>query len=59
MWDDTRLGLSHLTGFLKLAIVSNLAWVRQSAKFFGPLVPAQMHVFALDELEDAKAWIVS
>ncbi len=59
LWDDTRLGLSHLTGFSKLAIVSDLAWVRQSAKFFGPLVPAQLHVFALDELEDAKAWIIS
>lgn len=59
LWDDTRLGVRHMTGFSKLAIVSDLAWVRQSAKFFGPLVPAQMHVFALDELEDAKAWIVS
>lgn len=59
MWDDARLGFRHITGFSKIALVSDLNWLRQSAKFFGPLVPAQMHVFGLNEMDDAKAWIIS
>ncbi len=59
MWDDARLGFRHLTGFSKLALVTDLNWLRQSARIFGPLIPAQTHVFGLNELEDAKAWIVS
>lgn len=59
MWDDARLGFRHITGFSKIALVTDLNWLRQSARFFGPLVPAQMHVFGLGEMDDAKAWIIS
>lgn len=59
MWDDARLGFRHITGFSKIALVTDLDWLRQSARFFGPLVPAQMHVFGVDEMDDAKAWIIS
>jgi len=59
MWDDARLGFRHITGFSKIALVTDLNWLRQSARFFGPLVPAQMHVFGLKEMDDAKAWIIS
>ncbi|MCP4472446.1 MAG: STAS/SEC14 domain-containing protein, partial [Gammaproteobacteria bacterium] len=59
MWDDVRLGLSHITAFSKLAIVSDIGWVRQGAKIFGPLIPAQLHVFENNGIEDAKEWIKS
>ena len=48
-----------MTGFSKLAIVSDISWVRHSAKIFGPLVPAQLHVFALAELDEARTAIRS
>ncbi len=59
MWDDARLGLSHLTSFSKMAVVSDIGWVRHGAKIFGPLIPAQMLVFDTDRLDDAKEWIRS
>jgi len=59
LWDDARLGFRHLSGFSKIAVVTDLRWVSHSAKLFGPLIPGQVHVFALDELDDAKEWITS
>ena len=59
MWDDARLGLSHLTSFSKMAVVSDIAWVRNGVKIFGPLIPAQMLVFDTDQLDAAKEWIRS
>lgn len=59
LWDDARLGFSHITGFAKLAIVSDIAWVRHSAKIFGPLVPAELNLFRSNELDAAKHWIRS
>ena len=59
MWDDVRLGLSHIRAFSKLAVVSDLGWVRHGAKIFGPLIPAQMLVFDTNQLDDAKEWIKS
>lgn len=59
MWDDVRLGLSNLTAFSKLAVVSDIGWVRHGAKIFGPLIPAQMLVFDTAQIDDAKEWIKS
>ncbi len=58
MWDDLRLGLSHMTTFSKLALVTDAEWVKNGAKFFGMLMPTQVMVFDLTEIDDAKAWIV-
>lgn len=59
LWDDARFGLQHYTAFSKIALVSDVEWVRHSAKLFGSLMPSEVMVFDLDQLEDAKAWIGS
>ena len=57
MWDDARFGLTHLGDFSKVAVVSDVEWVRQSVKFFAPLMPAAVQVFHNADIEDAKRWI--
>lgn len=59
MWDDMRLGFSHLNTFSKVAIVTEEEWIRKGAKLFGALMPAEVMVFDLEDLEDAKSWIRS
>jgi len=58
MWDDLRFGFSHMTTFSKLALVTDQEWIRNSAKFFGMLMPTEVMVFDRDEFEDAKNWIM-
>lgn len=57
MWDDLRFGFSHLTTFSKVALVTDQEWIRHSAKLFGMLMPTEVMVFDLADLEEAKAWI--
>ena len=57
MWDDARFGLMHLGDFLKIAVVSDIEWVRQSVKLFAPLVRAPVPVFHNAAIEDANCWI--
>jgi len=57
MWDDARFGLMHLGDFLKIAVVSDIEWVRQSVKLFAPLVRAPVQVFHNSGIEDANRWI--
>ncbi len=57
VWDDARFGLSHFTSFSKVAIVTDVEWLRISAKVFGPLMPGEVMVFPVDQLDDAKDWI--
>jgi hypothetical protein len=55
--DDARFGFSHWTDFGRIAVVTDIGWIRTATRLFAPLMPAELHIFALDELEDAKSWI--
>jgi hypothetical protein len=57
MWDDTKLGLKHLPGWERMAIVSDIQWVRAAIKIFGLVIPGHVRVFHNNELVEAKRWI--
>jgi hypothetical protein len=59
VWDDMRFGFTHLNDFSRIAIVTDLAWIRHSAKLFGPLVRGKIHIFHVKDLEEARSWIKS
>lgn len=55
LWSDALLGAGHLTRFGKVALVTDLPWMRTAAQVFAPLVPTELRVFG--DLKDARAWI--
>ncbi len=57
VWNDAMVGLKHLTGFERVAVVSDVGWIRHSVAAFAPLIPAEVQVFGDGELAAAKAWI--
>lgn len=57
MWDDAKFGLMHMRSISKIALVTDVGWLRKGTKLFGPLIPAEVMVFDLNELDDAKEWI--
>lgn len=57
MWDDTKLGLKHLGGWERMAVVSDVEWVRAAVKIFGLAIPGEIRVFHNSELGEAKRWI--
>jgi hypothetical protein len=57
MWSDARIGIKHLTRFSRVAVVSDVPWIRHAVRLFAPMMPAEVTVFADGELEAAKAWI--
>ncbi|MEP6866925.1 MAG: STAS/SEC14 domain-containing protein [Novosphingobium sp.] len=56
-WDDLRFGFSHIGDFSKIALVTDIGWIRHGAKLFSPLVKADIHIFDVAELDDARSWI--
>jgi SpoIIAA-like len=59
MWDDTKVGMGHPFSWERIAVVTDDDAYRRLVKTVGFLMPAKVRVFALAELEDAKAWIAS
>ncbi|GER08477.1 hypothetical protein GCM10007972_26200 [Iodidimonas muriae] len=58
IWSDAKLGLRHWLDFSRLALVSDLRWLRDSTLFFGAFFPHPLKVFADDEFEAARAWLL-
>jgi hypothetical protein len=58
--EDLKLGLGTLftrhAAFKRVAVVSDKEWVVHTMHLVGWLVPGELAVFGLDELEQAKQW---
>ena len=57
VWSDTRFGTANLARFSKVALVTDIPWMKNATRIFAPLVPGEIRVFADRELAAAKAWI--
>jgi len=57
VWDDTKLGFKHLSGWDRLAVVTDVEWVRAAIKVFGFAIPAQVRAFHNSEFAEARRWI--
>jgi hypothetical protein len=57
MWDDTKVGLKHLTHFEKIAVVTDVEWIIRLVKAAGFLIPGEVRLFANSELAAAQTWI--
>jgi hypothetical protein len=60
---DLELGLGtvlpHHSAFRRIAVVSDKEWVAHSLHALAWMVPGELAVFGLDELERAKQWAAS
>jgi hypothetical protein len=56
--EDVKFSLRHLNHFSRVAVVSDLAWLRTLATVSGKLIPAEVRVFGLAEQDRARAWLM-
>lgn len=59
LWDDAKLGLGHTRAWERIAVVTDVDWVRKAMQAFGVLIPGEVRVFGNSRLSDAREWIVS
>jgi hypothetical protein len=57
--DDVRFGFRHMSDFAKIALVTDLGWMRSATRLFAPLIKGEIKLYHCAELEEAKAWIVT
>ena len=57
MWDDGAFGLSHLSSFDKVAVVTGVGWIRGAVTMFGPLMSGRVRLFGAGDLDGARSWI--
>lgn len=57
MWDDVKMGMRHFSGWDRIALVTDVPWLRATASAMGFIVPAEFRLFSVAELGEAKRWI--
>ena len=59
LWDDARVGLSHMGSFEKIAFVTDHDVYRTAVKAFGFAMPGDVKVFEMAQLDDATKWVAA
>lgn len=57
MWDDAKVGLRHLAAWERVAVVTDVAWIRTAVKMFAFVMPGQVRIFSNSELAGARQWL--
>ncbi len=58
-WDDLDLGFEQASRCERIAIVTDIAWVRLTVKAIRFLIPGEIRVFDTIEAAGARAWITA
>jgi len=59
VWDDFSFGLGNIGRWEKVAVVTDVEWLRNVTGAFHFLMPCVVQVFPVSEVENAKAWVVA
>jgi stage II sporulation SpoAA-like protein len=55
-WEDFRVGFGHLSGWERVAVVTDVDWIRLAINVFRFLVPGEIRIFPTSEAAEARRW---
>ena len=56
-WDDTKMGLRNWNGFERIAVITEVSWLRMSVRAMSLLMPCPVQLFDLDQRDEARRWL--
>jgi SpoIIAA-like len=57
-WEDFKIGMKHFTRWDRVAVVTDIEWIKHVTRFFGFLMPATMvKLFSRSDATLARDWI--
>lgn len=56
LWDDAKVGMQHYTAWERVAIVTDVRWIRVLMQAFAFLIPGKVRLFHNSELVAARQW---
>ncbi|MFZ0833526.1 MAG: STAS/SEC14 domain-containing protein [Mycobacterium sp.] len=57
MWDDTKVGFSHYSRWERIAVVTDVDWIKHTMRFAGFLMPAEVRAFPTTDADEARGWV--
>ena len=59
VWQDLKVGIEHLRAWKRIALVTDISWMRDLTSLFGWMTPGEVKTFRLAELPEATEWAAS
>ena len=56
VWQDLKVGIEHLRAWKRIALVTDIAWMRDLTSLFGWMTPGEVKTFPLAQREAAIEW---
>jgi len=57
VWQDLKVGIEHLRAWKRIALVTDITWMRDLTSLFGWMTPGEVKTFALAQQDEAIAWV--
>jgi SpoIIAA-like len=57
-WEDLKVGVEHLTRWDRMAVVTDVEWIRHILNAFRFFMPGQLRVFATAQAAEARIWVL-
>ena len=58
-WDDLNVGIEHVPPCERVAIVTDVGWIRYTVKALRFLISGEIRVFATVQASEGRAWITA
>jgi hypothetical protein len=58
-WEDLKEGVRHFGGWSKMAVVTDVEWIKRLVSGFGAIIPGEVRVFPNAEQAVARAWVIT
>jgi hypothetical protein len=58
MWDDFKIGIDHVLRWDRIAVITDVDWIRYTIRAFSFVIPGVARVFRWDEAAKAREWIL-
>ena len=56
LWQDLKVGVEHFRAWERIALVTDIDWMRLVTALFGWMTPGEVKVFPLAQRDEAIAW---
>ncbi|HEY4359881.1 MAG TPA: STAS/SEC14 domain-containing protein [Bryobacteraceae bacterium] len=59
LWEDFKAGIEHLARWERIAVVTDIDWIKHTLQLFSFVVPARVEIFPTAKGGDARKWILA
>jgi hypothetical protein len=57
LWEDLKVGVAHLAGWKRIAVVSDIEWIAHLIHLLGWMTPGEIKTFPLNQRGEAIEWV--